>query len=341
MSDLDQLVAQATAEFSGIGEAALLEQAKARYLGKNGAVTELLKGLGKLAADERKNAGAAINSAKERIEAALNARREALRQVALDLQLKAEALDITLPGRGLPTGGLHPVTRTLERIEALFRSIGFDVADGPEIEDDFHNFTALNTPENHPARSMHDTFYLENSPGLLLRTHTSPIQVRYMETHKPPIRIIAPGRVYRVDSDATHSPMFHQVEGLWIDENVSFADLKGVFTDFLRNFFEKPDLRTRFRPSFFPFTEPSAEIDMSCVFCEGNGCRVCSHTGWLEIAGSGMVHPNVLKHVGIDSEKYIGFAFGMGPDRLTMLRYGVNDLRLFFDGDLRFLSQFK
>ena len=341
MSDLDQLVAQATAEFSGIGEAALLEQAKARYLGKNGAVTELLKGLGKLAADERKNAGAAINSAKERIEAALNARREALRQVALDVQLKVEALDISLPGRGLPTGGLHPVTRTLERIEALFRSIGFDVADGPEIEDDFHNFTALNTPENHPARSMHDTFYLENSPGLLLRTHTSPIQVRYMETHKPPIRIIAPGRVYRVDSDATHSPMFHQVEGLWIDENVSFADLKGVFTDFLRNFFEKPDLRTRFRPSFFPFTEPSAEIDMSCVFCEGNGCRVCSQTGWLEIAGSGMVHPNVLKHVGIDSEKYIGFAFGMGPDRLTMLRYGVNDLRLFFDGDLRFLSQFK
>lgn len=341
MSDIEKLVAEATAEFAGITEAALLEQAKARYLGKSGSVTELLKGLGKLAADERKSAGAAINSAKERIEAALNVRREAIRQAALDMQLKAEALDITLPGRGLPAGGLHPVTRTLERIEALFRSIGFDVADGPEIEDDFHNFTALNTPENHPARSMHDTFYLENSPGLLLRTHTSPIQVRYMETHKPPIRIIAPGRVYRVDSDATHSPMFHQVEGLWIDENVSFADLKGVFTDFLRNFFEKPDLRTRFRPSFFPFTEPSAEIDMSCVFCEGNGCRVCSHTGWLEIAGSGMVHPNVLRHVGIDSEKYIGFAFGMGPDRLTMLRYGVNDLRLFFDGDLRFLSQFR
>jgi phenylalanyl-tRNA synthetase alpha chain len=341
MSDIEQLVAQAVAEFSGIGDASALEQAKARYLGKSGSVTELLKGLGKLAPEQRKSAGAAINSAKERIETALNARREGLRNVALEAQLKAEALDITLPGRGLPTGGLHPVTRTLERIEALFRSIGFDVADGPEIEDDFHNFTALNTPENHPARSMHDTFYLENAPGLLLRTHTSPIQVRYMETHKPPIRIIAPGRVYRVDSDATHSPMFHQVEGLWIDENVSFADLKGVFTDFLRNFFEKPDLRTRFRPSFFPFTEPSAEIDMSCVFCDGNGCRVCSHTGWLEIAGSGMVHPNVLKHVGIDSEKYIGFAFGMGPDRLTMLRYGVNDLRLFFDGDLRFLSQFK
>ena len=341
MSDIEQLVARATAEFSGIGDAALLEQAKARYLGKSGSVTELLKGLGKRDPAARKDAGAAINSAKERIESALNARREALRHAALEAQLKAEALDITLPGRGLPTGGLHPVTRTLERIEALFRAIGFDVADGPEIEDDFHNFTALNTPENHPARSMHDTFYLENAPGLLLRTHTSPIQVRYMETHKPPIRIIAPGRVYRVDSDATHSPMFHQVEGLWIDEEVSFADLKGVFTDFLRNFFEKPDLRTRFRPSFFPFTEPSAEIDMSCVFCDGNGCRVCSQTGWLEIAGSGMVHPNVLRHVGIDSEKYIGFAFGMGPDRLTMLRYGVNDLRLFFDGDLRFLQQFK
>ncbi|MDT3735466.1 MAG: phenylalanine--tRNA ligase subunit alpha [Denitratisoma sp.] len=341
MSDIERLVEQAAAEFAGISDAAALEQAKARYLGKSGSVTELLKGLGKLDPEERKRAGAAINGAKERIEQALNTRREALRQAALEVQLKAEALDITLPGRGVSTGGLHPVTRTLERIEALFRSIGFDVADGPEIEDDFHNFTALNTPENHPARSMHDTFYLENAPGLLLRTHTSPIQVRYMETHKPPIRIIAPGRVYRVDSDATHSPMFHQVEGLWIDEEVSFADLKGVFTDFLRNFFEKPDLRTRFRPSFFPFTEPSAEIDMSCVFCNGNGCRVCSHTGWLEIAGSGMVHPNVLKAVGIDSEKYIGFAFGMGPDRLTMLRYGVNDLRLFFEGDLRFLSQFK
>ena len=341
MSDIEQLVAQATTEFADIDDAAALEQAKARYLGKSGSVTELLKSLGKLEPEQRKRAGAAINSAKDRIEAMLNGRREAIRLAALEAQLKAEALDVTLPGRGLPTGGLHPVTRTLERIEALFRSIGFDVADGPEIEDDFHNFTALNTPENHPARSMHDTFYLQDAPGLLLRTHTSPIQVRFMEMHKPPIRVIAPGRVYRVDSDATHSPMFHQVEGLWIDEDVRFADLKGVFTDFLRNFFEKPDLRTRFRPSFFPFTEPSAEIDMSCVFCDGNGCRVCSHTGWLEIAGSGMVHPNVLKAVGIDSEKYIGFAFGMGPDRLTMLRYGVNDLRLFFDGDLRFLSQFK
>jgi len=341
MSDIEQLVVQATAEFAATEDAAALEQAKARYLGKSGSVTELLKGLGKLSAEERKQAGAAINGAKDRIEAALNARREAIRHAALEAQLRSEALDITLPGRGPACGGLHPVTRTLERIEALFRSIGFDVADGPEIEDDFHNFTALNTPENHPARSMHDTFYLQDTPGLLLRTHTSPIQVRYMEAHKPPIRIIAPGRVYRVDSDATHSPMFHQVEGLWIDEDVSFADLKGVFTDFLRGFFEQPDLRTRFRPSFFPFTEPSAEIDMSCVFCGANGCRVCSHTGWLEIAGSGMVHPNVLKAVGIDSEKYIGFAFGMGPDRLAMLRYGVNDLRLFFDGDLRFLQQFR
>lgn len=341
MSDIEQLVAQATAEFAATVDGAALEQAKARYLGKSGSVTELLKGLGKLSPEARKIAGAAINGAKDRIEAALSARREAIRRAGLEAQLRAEVLDVTLPGRGLPTGGLHPVTRTLERIEALFRSIGFDVADGPEIEDDFHNFTALNTPENHPARSMHDTFYLADTPGLLLRTHTSPIQVRYMEAHKPPIRIIAPGRVYRVDSDATHSPMFHQVEGLWIDEDVSFADLKGVFTDFLRGFFEKPDLRTRFRPSFFPFTEPSAEIDMSCVFCDANGCRVCGHTGWLEIAGSGMVHPNVLKAVGIDSEKYIGFAFGMGPDRLAMLRYGVNDLRLFFDGDLRFLQQFR
>lgn len=341
MIDIEQLVEQARTEFSAIDDVAILDQAKARYLGKSGSVTGLLKELGKLDPQARKATGAKINCAKQDIEAALNGRREGIRQAALEKQLESEALDITLPGRGSSIGGLHPVMRTLERIEALFRSIGFDVADGPEIEDDFHNFTALNTPENHPARSMHDTFYLQNAPGLLLRTHTSPIQVRYMESHKPPIRIIAPGRVYRVDSDATHSPMFHQVEGLWIDENISFADLKGVFTDFLRNFFEKPDLRTRFRPSFFPFTEPSAEIDMSCVFCDGGGCRVCSHTGWLEISGSGMVHPNVLRAVGIDSEKYVGFAFGMGPDRLTMLRYGVNDLRLFFDGDLRFLSQFK
>jgi phenylalanyl-tRNA synthetase alpha chain len=341
MTNTQGLVSEALAEFSAITDAALLEQAKARYLGKSGSVTDLLKGLGRLPAEERKAAGAAINAAKEAIEQALAERREAIRRAKLEAQLAAEALDVTLPGRGMATGGLHPVTRTLERIEELFRSVGFEVADGPEIEDDFHNFTALNTPENHPARSMHDTFYIDNAPGLLLRTHTSPIQVRYMQAHRPPLKVIAPGRVYRVDSDATHSPMFHQVEGLWVDEAVSFADLKGVLTDFLRRFFEKDDLRVRFRPSFFPFTEPSAEVDMGCVFCDGAGCRVCSHTGWLEIAGSGMVHPNVLRHVGIDPERHVGFAFGMGPDRLTMLRYGVNDLRLFFDGDLRFLSQFR
>jgi phenylalanyl-tRNA synthetase alpha chain len=345
MENLEQLVASATAEFGAIADPAQLEQAKARYLGKGGSLTELLKGLGKLPAEERKAAGAAINAAKDALESALEARRAALKRTKLEAQLAAEALDVTLPGRGLDVGGLHPVTRTLLRIEELFRSIGFDVADGPEIETDFHNFTALNTPENHPARSMHDTFYIENAPGLLLRTHTSPIQVRYMQAHHAPVKVIAPGRVYRVDSDATHSPMFHQVEGLWVDESVSFTDLKGVLTDFLRRFFEKDNLRVRFRPSFFPFTEPSAEVDMGCVFCDEGGqprgCRVCSHTGWLEIAGSGMVHPNVLRHVGIDSEKYTGFAFGMGPDRLTMLRYGVNDLRLFFDGDLRFLGQFR
>ncbi len=341
MENLDQIVAAAVTEFDAVTDAPLLEQAKARYLGKSGSLTELLKALGKLPAEERKAAGAQINAAKQQVEVALETRRAQLRNAALEAQLRAEALDVTLPGRGNPPGGMHPVTRTLERIETLFHSMGFDVADGPEIETDFHNFTALNTPENHPARSMHDTFYLENAPGVLLRTHTSPIQVRYMLSHEPPLKVIAPGRVYRVDSDATHSPMFHQVEGLWIDTTVSFADLKGVFTAFLRAFFERPDLKVRFRPSFFPFTEPSAEVDMGCVFCGGDGCRVCSHTGWLEIAGCGMVHPNVLKHVNIDSEKYIGFAFGMGPDRLTMLRYGVNDLRLFFDGDLRFLQQFR
>ncbi|GAB4166851.1 MAG: phenylalanine--tRNA ligase subunit alpha [Rhodocyclaceae bacterium] len=349
MQELDQLVAWAVSEFESTVEPAQLEQIKGRFLGRSGSVTELLKGLGKLPPESRKAAGAAINAAKQSIEAALQSRREALQRAALEAQLAREALDVTLPGRGSGIGGLHPVSRTLERIEALFRSIGFEVADGPEIETDFHNFTALNTPADHPARSMHDTFYLENSPGVLLRTHTSPIQVRYMQAHvarhghlspMPPVKVIAPGRVYRVDSDATHSPMFHQVEGLWIGESVSFADLKGVLTDFLRRFFEKDSLSVRFRPSFFPFTEPSAEVDMGCVFCSGSGCRVCGHTGWLEIAGSGMVHPNVLAHVGIDSERYLGFAFGIGPDRLTMLRYGINDLRLFYDGDLRFLGQF-
>ncbi len=326
MTDLERIVAAARADFAGAADPAALENAKARYLGKSGALTDLLKSLGKLPAVDRPAAGAAINEAKSALETALAARRDALADARAESQLAAEALDVSLPGRGGGTGGLHPLTRTLERIETLFRSLGFAVADGPEIEDDFHNFTALNTPENHPARSMHDTFYVEG--GHVLRTHTSPIQVRYMETHRPPIKIIAPGRVYRVDSDATHSPMFHQVEGLWIADDVSFADLKGVFTEFLRRFFERDDLKVRFRPSFFPFTEPSAEIDMSFG------------DGWLEIAGSGQVHPNVLSAVGIDPERYQGFAFGIGPDRLAMLRYGVNDLRLFYENDLRFLRQF-
>ena len=325
--DLNRLVDDAMAEFAACEDPAALENAKARVLGKSGALTARLKSLGTLPPADRAREGALINAAKQTLEDALTSRRAALADARLATQLAADALDVSLPGRGRGVGALHPLTRTLERVEALFRTLGFDVADGPEIEDDFHNFTALNTPENHPARSMHDTFYVDG--GLVLRTHTSPIQVRWMETHAPPIRIIAPGRVYRVDSDATHSPMFHQVEGLWIGDDVSFADLKGVFSEFLRNFFERDDLTLRFRPSFFPFTEPSAEIDMRF----GDG-------GWLEIAGAGQVHPNVLRAVGIDPERWQGFAFGMGPDRLAMLRYGVDDLRLFYENDLRFLKQF-
>ena len=326
MQELESIVTAALAEFASCNDPAALENSKARYLGKAGRLTELLKSLGKLSAAERPVVGARINTAKEALEAALARRREELADLKLSKQLAAEALDVSLPGRGLGVGGLHPITRTLERIEMLFHSLGFSVADGPEIEDDFHNFTALNMPEDHPSRSMHDTFYVDG--GLVLRTHTSPVQVRYMESHPPPIKIIALGRVYRVDSDATHSPMFHQVEGLWIDETVSFADLKGVFTEFARRFFERDDIELRFRPSFFPFTEPSAEIDMTF----GNG--------WLEVAGAGQVHPNVLSAVGIDPQRYQGFAFGMGPDRLAMLRYGVDDMRLFFENDLRFLRQF-
>ena len=326
MEDLESITAAALEEFAACADPAALENSKARYLGKTGQLSELLKSLGKLSTADRPAAGARINDAKARLEAALNRRRAELADLRLTRQLSAQALDVTLPGRGIGVGGLHPITRTLQRIETLFHSIGFTVALGPEIEDDFHNFTALNTPEDHPARSMHDTFYVEG--GMVLRTHTSPIQVRYMETHAPPIKIIALGRVYRVDSDATHSPMFHQVEGLWIDEDVTFADLKAVFTEFLRRFFEREDLKVRFRPSFFPFTEPSAEIDMSFG------------DGWLEISGAGQVHPNVLSAVGIDPERYQGFAFGMGADRLAMLRYGVDDLRLFFENDLRFLRQF-
>ena len=347
MNDLDQLVQTAQADFAQAVAPAELENAKAKYLGKSGRLTEQLKALGTLSPEEKKSRGALINLAKGQIEAALNARRQALADAELEAQLKAESLDVTLPGRHRGTGGLHPVSRTLERIEAIFGSMGFDVADGPEIETDWYSFTALNNPENHPARSMQDTFYVdmkdEAGRWLNLRPHTSPMQVRYARAHAarhagqdsmPEIRVIAPGRTYRVDSDATHSPMFHQCEGLWIGENVSFKDLKSVFTDFFRSFFETDDLQLRFRPSFFPFTEPSAEVDIAFSSGPLKG-------RWLEVAGSGQVHPNVVRNYGLDPERYIGFAFGLGPDRLTMLRYGINDLRLFFDGDLRFLSQFK
>jgi phenylalanyl-tRNA synthetase alpha chain len=333
MHDLDAIVAEAVALFAAIADAVELEQAKARFLGRQGALTERLKGLGKLPPEEKRAAGARINEAKDRIEQALADRRAALARVKLESRLAEEAIDVTLPGRDRGRGGIHPIIRTWQRVEAIFRSIGFDVADGPEIETDWYNFTALNNPENHPARSMQDTFYVEekDSTGLnlVLRTHTSPMQVRYARMHSPPLKVIASGRTYRVDSDATHSPMFHQVEGLWIDEHISFADLKGVYTDFLRRFFETDDLRVRFRPSFFPFTEPSAEIDMA--FRDGR---------WLEISGAGQVHPSVIRNFGLDPERYIGFAFGSGLERLTMLRYGINDLRLFFEGDLRFLRQF-
>ncbi len=337
MPDVETIVDRALADLSRAADPAALENAKARYLGKGGELTALLKSLGRLPAEERKSAGQAINAAKARLEQALEARRAALAEAALSERLAEEALDVTLPGRGRGGGGLHPMMRTWQRVEQIFRSVGFDVADGPEIETDWYNFTALNNPENHPARSMQDTFYvdLKDAQGLnlLLRTHTSPMQVRYARMHQPPIKVIAPGRTYRVDSDATHSPMFHQVEGLWIDEDISFADLKGVYTDFLHRFFETDALEVRFRPSFFPFTEPSAEIDM--MFDSGP-----LKGRWLEISGSGQVHPNVVRNFGLDPERYIGFAFGSGLERLTMLRYGIDDLRLFFDGDLRFLRQF-
>ena len=339
MQDLQSILDEALTSLSSIDNAALLEDAKARYLGKAGLLTERLKALGKLPADQRPAAGAEINRVKVAVEAALQNQRDALAQRQLTQQLASQSLDVSLPGRGLSPGGLHPVTRTLESIQQLFHSLGFDVADGPEIETDAYNFTALNIPENHPARAMHDTFYLD--PRHVLRTHTSPMQVRYLESRKPPVKVIVPGRVYRCDSDMTHTPMFHQVEGLWVDETVTFSGLKGILTDFMRRFFEQEDLKARFRPSFFPFTEPSAEMDIGCVICQGEGCRVCSHTGWLEVLGAGMVHPNVLNPLGIDSERYIGFAFGLGVERLAMLRYGVNDLRLFCDNDLRFTRQFR
>ena len=356
MNELNAIVDTAKEAFAKAVTPADLENAKALFLGKSGRMTELMKGMAALSVEEKKSTGAAINLAKQAIEVALTERRQALADTELQVQLQAEALDVSLPGRQRGQGGLHPVSLTLERIEAIFGSMGFEVAEGPEIESDWFNFTALNTPEDHPARSMHDTFYVEGGSDTapnLLRTHTSPMQIRYAVQHvkkhraashdagnglfsgdMPEIRVIAPGRTYRVDSDATHSPMFHQCEGLWVGENVSFKDLKFVFTDFCRTFFESDDLVLRFRPSFFPFTEPSAEIDIQFQSGPLSG-------RWLEVAGSGQVHPNVIRNMGLDPEKYIGFAFGMGPDRLTMLRYGINDLRLFFDGDIRFLSQFQ
>ncbi len=335
--DIEQLVNEANTQISAAAKLAELDAVRVKYLGKSGLLTAQLKKLGALPKEERPAAGQAINKAKQELEAVIGDRKQELEQQALEDRLASESVDVTLPGRGQTSGGLHPVTRTLERINRLFANSGFKVAEGPEIEDDYHNFEALNIPAHHPARAMHDTFYFDEH--LLLRTHTSPVQIRVMENSEPPLKIIAPGRVYRCDSDLTHTPMFHQVEGFLVDEDVSFADLKGVIYDFLTNFFEQ-DLKLRFRPSYFPFTEPSAEVDIECVMCSGSGCRVCSNTGWLEVLGCGMIHPEVLRHVNIDSEKYTGYAFGMGVERLTMLRYGVNDLRLFFENDLRFLRQF-
>ena len=335
---IEQLVSEAQSVIGNAADLQALDEIRVQYLGKKGLLTEELKQLGKLPAQTRREAGQIINRAKQAVQRQLDGRRSRLQAAELERRLAQEAIDITLAGRGQSPGGLHPVTRTLMRIERLFAHLGYEVAEGPEIEDDYHNFEALNIPPHHPARAMHDTFYFDEHR--VLRTHTSPVQIRVMESRKPPLRIIAPGRVYRCDSDLTHTPMFHQVEGLLVDEAASFADLKGTLDEFLRNFFER-DLGVRFRPSYFPFTEPSAEVDMQCVICGGDGCRVCGNSGWLEVLGCGMVHPSVFEHVGIDSEAYTGFAFGMGVERLAMLRYGVNDLRLFFENDLRFLEQFR
>ena len=335
---LEQQVDAAQAAIQAVSDLTGLDAIRVQYLGKQGLLTEQLKQLGKLPKAERPAAGQQIHQAKQAVQASLAARKQALQQAALAQRLAAEQIDVTLPGRSAERGGLHPVTRTMQRIQALLTSAGFSVAEGPEIEDDQHNFTALNIPAHHPARAMHDTFYF--SEHLLLRTHTSPVQIRVMEQSRPPLRVIAPGRVYRCDSDVTHTPMFHQVEGFLVDEQVTFADLKGILQAFLHAFFENDQLSVRFRPSYFPFTEPSAEVDIQCVMCAGEGCRVCGHTGWLEVLGCGMIHPNVLQQVQIDPEVFTGYAFGMGVERLTMLRYGVDDLRLFFENDLRFLRQF-
>jgi len=339
MQALDELKAEATAAIESAIDSAALEKLRVEWLGKKGRVTDLLKSLGQLDAAERPKVGAEINAVKQLLNEQISERKEALQQAAIASQLEAEALDVTLPGRREDLGALHPITRTIERMAGYFAALGFEVVEGPEIEDDYHNFEALNIPAHHPARAMHDTFYIDDTH--VLRTHTSGVQVRTMETREPPLRVICPGRVYRCDSDLTHSPMFHQVEGLLIDENVSFGQLKGIIQNFLHAFFEQDALAVRFRPSYFPFTEPSAEVDIQCVKCAGEGCRICSGTGWLEVMGCGMVHPRVLEMSGVDTERFQGFAFGMGVERLAMLRYGIGDLRLNFENDLRFLAQFR
>lgn len=337
MDNLDTVVAEAMAAVASSETLVALDAVRVGYLGKKGVLTSLLQGLGAMAPEARPAAGAAINNAKVAVQAAIDARREHLATADLARRLAAESIDVTLPGRNGEIGGLHPITRTLDRIQDFFVRVGYQVEEGPEIEDDFHNFEALNIPAHHPARAMHDTFYIDATH--VLRTHTSPVQIRTMERQAPPIRIVCPGRVYRCDSDLTHTPMFHQVEGLVIDRDISFADLRGTVDQFLKAFFET-DLPVRFRPSYFPFTEPSAEVDIQCTQCRGAGCRVCKQSGWLEVMGCGMVHPNVLANCGIDAEEFSGFAFGMGVERLAMLRNGVGDLRLFFENDLRFLQQF-
>jgi len=336
---INTILDQAKASIAAAKSLKELDDLRVKFLGKKGELTALLKGLGKLSKEERPKMGEAINQAKVKLQNLLTDRKNHLETLELEKRLLKEKIDVSLPGRNVEMGGLHPVTITLNRIQSLFAKNGFEVEIGPEIEDDFHNFTALNIPEHHPARAMHDTFYFDENT--VLRTHTSPVQIRTMENKKPPLRIIAPGRVYRCDSDITHTPMFHQVEGLIVDKDANFAQLKGLLIDFLRAYFEKEDLQVRFRPSYFPFTEPSAEADIECVICGGEGCRVCKKTGWLEVLGCGVVHPNVLNSVDIDAEEYTGLAFGMGVERLAMLRYGVNDLRLFFENDIRFLRQFK
>ncbi len=335
---LDELLHAARADVAEAADLTKLDEVRVRYLGKKGLLTQQLKSIGGLAPEQRRAFGQAVNSAKDQLSESIESRKVALQQSALTAALDEDAIDVTMPGRGQQSGSLHPIMRTLDRLLEIFIRMGFDVADGPEIEDDFHNFEALNIPKDHPARAMHDTFYVNEST--VLRTHTSPVQIRYMRAHPPPLRVVAPGRVYRCDSDMTHTPMFHQIECLAVDENISFAELRGVLTHFLQQFFET-HLSLRLRPSYFPFTEPSAEVDISCVFCRGKGCRVCKQTGWLEVLGCGMVHPEVFRHVDVDSERYTGYAFGLGVERLAMLRYGVNDLRTFFENDLNFLRQFQ